>query len=237
MALKPVTYRCTDCGHEFEAGPGPVTGGALHALPGGGVVQGACPACGGLYVGELRWFVVQCTSQAEAAVADKIASLGHLVLFLHHLVQPRRLNRLSRKQRQKAQEAPGPLLRRPVLPGYVIAGLTPPMDFYGISNTPGVAQVLANENGPAALPIAEVDRLRAWGDADGVVSMPDSGGTKRPLLAPESIVRIKSGPFQGFTGPVVRDDGKLVRVEAEIFGRMSPVDLAIEDLEVIRRAA
>lgn len=216
-----IRFRCTDCRHAFDAPPGPT----------------ACLACGGLYVGQLNWYVVQCTSQAEAAVADKITAAGHDVLFLHYLVKPRRLNRLSRKQRQEAQEAPGDMLRRPVMPGYVFAGLTPPMDFYGLSKTPGVAAVLANEKGPAALPISEVDRLRSWGDADGVVSLPDQTPGKRALLVPESIVRIKAGPFQGFMGPVIRDDGKLVRVEAEIFGRMSPVDLAIEDLEVVRRAA
>jgi transcriptional antiterminator NusG len=49
-------------------------------------------------------------------------------------------------------------------------------------------------------------------------------------------VRIKSGPLASFPGRVenVSDDGLLLRVVVEIFGRATPVDLQHCDVERIK---
>ena len=202
----PVRYLCLDrdCSHEFDAGPGPTT----------------CPACGHVYVGRLSWYVVHVNSSADAAVADRLRAMGHLVLFLHYRVTIRPQNR------------PRQVLR-PVMPGYVFVGLVPEPDFYEIATLPGVAAVLANDKGPAALDAQEIDRLRAWADSGGRVALGEDAAVPRPRLDPGTVVRIRRGSFEGFERTVERDDGKLIRVMASMFGREVPLDLAYEDIEVL----
>lgn len=170
-------------------------------------------------------------------MADKLRALGHAVVFLHYVVQPRRANRLSRKQRQELGESAGEAVKRPVLPSYVFVGLTPPEDFYGVSNTPGVAALLRKPGGPEQISQEEIDRLRSWGDEDGRVPLGETLAAPRPRLEVGSLVRITRGPFEGFERPVERDDGRMIRVLAELFGGWVPVDLAYEDVEVIAEAA
>lgn len=231
MTPRPVAYRCLDCSTEFKAGPGPVHGGALHELPGHAFTDGACPACGGLYVGRLSWYVVATVPQADAAVADRLEAAGHATLFLHHLEAPRYRNRLSRKQRLEGSNGAGTTLRRPVMPGYVFAGLVPPVDFYGLNNLPGVARVLTNEAGPAELDPREIDRLRAGADSNGRVEIPKASCARLPYR-PGAVVKIKAGPFQGFTGPVETDDGKtFLGVSLEIFGDRRVVEVPWQAVE------
>lgn len=46
-------------------------------------------------------------------------------------------------------------------------------------------------------------------------------------------VRIKSGPFASFTGEVreVSPDGAAVKVEVEVFGRGTPLELSRDEVE------
>lgn len=231
MAKPPqiVRYRCLerDCGHEFDAGPGPV-----HSLGGG-----ACPACGGLYVGRLTWYIVMCNPRAEAAVADKLRAMGHSVVFLYYLLAVKRSNRTSVKLRH-TEQTNGVKIKRPVLPGgYVFVGVTPEPNFKAIEDTPGVAALLRREASPAQISQSEIDRLRSWGDADGLVPLSDTSAAQRQRLTVGSLVRITRGPFEGFERPVERDDGRMIRVLADLFGGWVPVDLAFEDVEVVREAA
>lgn len=234
---KPIRYRCLDCGQEFDAGPGPVTSATPHELPCGRQVNGACPACGSLYVGRLQWFVVACHPRADAAVADKLEAEGHAVLFLHYLIAPKKSKNLSRKQRQEGKVG-GEKTRRPVMPGYVFVGMVPPLDFYSISSLREVAAVLANERGPAELDVREIDRLRAGAGKGGVVEVEAPRPGRRLLLKAGSVVRILSGPFQGFEGPVEADDGgRFVKVRTTMFGHKRPVDVPFAGVEVVAEAA
>jgi transcription termination/antitermination protein NusG len=49
-------------------------------------------------------------------------------------------------------------------------------------------------------------------------------------------IRIKSGPFQGFTGRIeeVDNDKATLRIRVRIFGRMEPIELGFTDVEKIK---
>lgn len=55
------------------------------------------------------------------------------------------------------------------------------------------------------------------------------------LFKKEDYVRIKSGPFTGFTGVVAEADAtrKLLRVRVEIFGRHSTIEINFSEAEQV----
>ena len=47
------------------------------------------------------------------------------------------------------------------------------------------------------------------------------------------IVRVIDGPFAGFRGEVQEVDERTVKVDVQTFGRFTPVDLALRQLELV----
>jgi transcription termination/antitermination protein NusG len=47
------------------------------------------------------------------------------------------------------------------------------------------------------------------------------------------IIRIIDGPFRGFLGVVKRLDGQIAKVIVRAYGRDTPVDLAIRQIELV----
>jgi transcription termination/antitermination protein NusG len=47
------------------------------------------------------------------------------------------------------------------------------------------------------------------------------------------IVQVIDGPFTGFRGEVKEVDDRTVRVDVQTFGRATPVDLALGQLELV----
>src|SRR3546814_2013181 len=79
-----VRYHCLDrdCGHEFSAGPGPVVSQARHEIPGGASSPGACPACGGLYVGRLCWHALM-RSEEHTSELQSLMRISYAVFCLN----------------------------------------------------------------------------------------------------------------------------------------------------------
>lgn len=46
------------------------------------------------------------------------------------------------------------------------------------------------------------------------------------------IVRITDGPMAGFRGEVEKIDGQTARVAVQVYGRVTPMDLALGQIEV-----
>ena len=47
------------------------------------------------------------------------------------------------------------------------------------------------------------------------------------------IVRVIAGPFAGFRGEVTAVDDHIVNVAVQVFGRVTPVDLALQQIELV----
>ena len=47
------------------------------------------------------------------------------------------------------------------------------------------------------------------------------------------IVRVIDGPFSGFRGEVKEVDEQIARVAVQAFGRVTPVDLALVQIELV----
>ena len=47
------------------------------------------------------------------------------------------------------------------------------------------------------------------------------------------IVRVIDGPFSGFRGEVKEVDEQIARVAVQAFGRVTPVDLALRQIELV----
>jgi transcription antitermination factor NusG len=47
------------------------------------------------------------------------------------------------------------------------------------------------------------------------------------------IVRVTAGPFAGFRGEVTAADEQTVNVAVQVFGRVTPVDLALGQIELV----
>ena len=47
------------------------------------------------------------------------------------------------------------------------------------------------------------------------------------------IVQVIDGPFAGFRGEVAEVDEQTVRVDVQAFGRVTPMDLALRQIELV----
>ena len=83
---------------------------------------------------------------------------------------------------------------------------------------------------PTPLTQQEVDQIRS----SAVAEAAEKPKPKFSYAAGET-VRIKSGPFQSFTGKVeeVNEDKSTLKVTVTIFGRSTPVELNFLDVEKV----
>ena len=66
---------------------------------------------------------------------------------------------------------------------------------------------------------------------------PPAKGAKMKVEAREGqLVRIIDGPFAGFRGEMKEVDEQTAKVAVQIFGRVTPVDLALGQIELVPKA-
>ena len=120
-------------------------------------------------------------------------------------------------------------------PGYVLVqiecderGHIPDNVFHMIKSTPKVTGFVGGHN-PTPLTPQEVDQI-----VHNVTEAAEKPKPKFSYAAGET-VRIKSGPFQSFTGKVeeVNEDKSTLKVTVTIFGRSTPVELNFLDVEKV----
>src|SRR6266851_1283463 len=120
-------------------------------------------------------------------------------------------------------------------PGYVLVqiecderGHIPDNVFHLIKSTPKVTGFVGGQS-PTPLTAQEVDQI-----VNQQAAAAEKPKPKFSYAAGET-VRIKSGPFQSFTGKVeeVNEDKSTLKVTVTIFGRSTPVELNFLDVEKV----
>ena len=120
-------------------------------------------------------------------------------------------------------------------PGYVLVeidcdekGKIPDNVFHAIKSTPKVTGFLGGKQ-PTPLTQAEVDQI--------VHNIAVATEKPKPKFSYEvgEVVRIKSGPFESFTGKVeeINEEKTTLKVTVTIFGRSTPVELNFLDVEKV----
>lgn len=114
----------------------------------------------------------------------------------------------------------------PLFPGYVFARIAP-AERMRILTTPGVVKLVTFQGQPAAIPEAEIDSLRTL-CANEVRMEP------HPYLKAGRRVRIKSGPFTGIEGILLRRKGHFRFVlSLDLIARSVAVEIDICDLSPV----
>jgi transcriptional antiterminator NusG len=113
-------------------------------------------------------------------------------------------------------------IQRKIFPGYVLIKMTMNDDtWYVVRNTRGVTSFVGPGSKPVALTEDEVSNL----GVDAKIEMPNFyiGDT----------VRVSSGPFEGAVGVLKELNKHAVVVKLSIFGRETPVELELAQIERI----
>jgi transcription antitermination factor NusG len=120
-------------------------------------------------------------------------------------------------------------LELPLFPGYVFVRLAL-CDQLRLLQVPGVARLVGFNGAPAALPTEEIEALKK-GLACGVRAEP------HPFLTVGRRVRMRSGPFEGRQGILLRRRGNLRLVlSLDLIMRSVVIDVDAVDVEPVVHA-
>jgi transcriptional antiterminator RfaH len=164
----------------------------------------AAPAQRGFKTGP-RWYAVHCLSHREGAAAAHLQNQDFPVFF------PRR-----RKTRRHARRIETVLV--PFFPGYVFVTLDLSRDRWrSVNGTYGVASLVMQGDGPAAVPVGVVEALQNSCDEQGVIHYEVD-------LQPGQRVQIVQGAFTELVGQLDQlDAAGRVRVLLDMLGRSTPI--------------
>lgn len=161
----------------------------------------------------LRWFAVHTNARAEWMAHQELRRQGFDTLYLHYNATVSHANRKIG-------------VIRPYFPRYLFVGLEPGQSIGRVNKTHGVSTVVYFGEEALAVPQQVVDDLRARGDANGTVEVPE-----RMRMTPGTGVRLLAGPFAGFVATVALDRGKSVMVWLRGFDRTLSAAFGPEDVE------
>jgi transcriptional antiterminator RfaH len=154
-----------------------------------------------------RWYVVYTHPQAEPKAAFHLRQQG-FALYL-----PQYLKR--RSHARKVEWMPAPLFPRYLFLDIDLAETR----WRAVLSTPGVAGLVSEGLGPAAVPEGVVEALQARHDGRGLIEL------EQPLR-PGDRVRILDGPLSGMDGLFEQcDDRDRVTVLLDLIGRGTRVTL------------
>jgi transcription antitermination factor NusG len=161
------------------------------------------------------WYAVHTNSRCEKSVAAHLASKS-----IEHLLPLCETVRRWRNGKHRVQ--------LPLFPGYLFVHLGA-TDRLRALQIPGLAYIVGSGGYPTPMQKEEVDRLMKALQT-GIEIEP------YPYITVGTRVEIRSGPFEGATGFVIRRRGSTrVIISIDLIMRAMAVELDAEDLVVIRR--
>ena len=174
----------------------------------------------------MKWYVVHTFAAHENRVKTAIEKglegtdlgkqIGQLLVPVQKTFQIRDGKKVEREKK--------------LFTSYIIleADLTPALITY-IRNIAGVTNFLGHGKDPIPLSDEEVKRLLGIADRDKVSKTYD--------FLPGDMIRVISGPFTDFEGVIVKssDDGNKLVINVTVFGRITPVELNADQVEMTKR--
>jgi transcriptional antiterminator NusG len=171
-----------------------------------------------------QWYVVHCYSGYENkvryAIEQRIETMGMRDKIFDVIVPTQEEIEVKDGKRRNVE--------RRVFPGYILVEMKMDEDsWYVVRNTPGVTGFVGMGNDPTPLRTEEVKAiLDRMSETNTVVKVDFKIGQK---------VRIIDGPFNDFIGTVaaIDADKQKVRVMVNFFGRDTPVELDLMEVEKV----
>ena len=171
---------------------------------------------------EAKWYVVHTYSGYENAVAAavmKAAENRRMTDLIHEVNIPMEtVTEITESGEQKTVE-------RKVFPGYVLVKMILTDDsWHLVHNVRGATGFVGSDG--KAVPLTEQEIL-------------DLGVERREIVVGYAVgdsVKVTDGPLSGFIGTVdeLEPERDRVRVVVSMFGRETPVDLELDQVEVIK---
>ena len=176
-----------------------------------------------------RWYIIHAYSGFENKVRDAILAEAERI-GLAQLVEAVEVPTETITEVKRGKKVQ---VERKFMPGYVLAKLSLNDDIYHlVKNTPKVTGFLGLNNKPQ--PISDKEAARYFGARDAAAAEP-----RKQVSVDYEIgdsVKVNAGPFASFNGTVEELDFEKsrVKVAVSIFGRATPVELAFEEVELVK---
>ncbi len=166
-----------------------------------------------------NWYCLRVMTGREFAVEKILDDAGVMSLVVR--TNPYRIVRRGRIRE---------INPHPVIAGYVLVFCHPiPAAIMGLSRVDHVLDVVGGAISPWRADAESIHRFMKMAEEGKY----DHREKAKHSFMLEEHVRVADGPFASFVGPVVEidDDSYRVKVEVNIFGRSTPVDLDIAQIE------
>ena len=173
-----------------------------------------------------KWYIVQAHSNFEKRVKESLLSeaqtkgLSHL--FEEILVPTEQIVEIRRGRKVESE--------RKYFPGYVLVKMDLTDEAYHlVKNTPKVSGFLGSASKPMPVSEAEVQRIV------GQIAQSEEAPRHSIIFEIGEKLKVTDGHFQSFEGVVqeVDEENDRVKVEIQIFGRATPVELEYTQVEKI----
>lgn len=171
-----------------------------------------------------NWYVIHTYSgyenKAKVGLEERVRNFGQSAFFDEILVPTETVVELVKGKRRTSQ--------RKIFPGYILIKMELNDETWHIvKGTPKITGFAGHSTHPT--PISEEE-------VEGVVSQIKEGVAKpkpKVSFSPGDTVRVADGPFVNFVGTVeeVRPEKRKAKVLVSIFGRATPVELDLVQIE------
>lgn len=169
-----------------------------------------------------QWYIIQCFSAQEYKVKGRIEKLiedkGYQNRVFRILVPEEETIEIKNNKRVEKTTK--------IYPGYVFVQLVYDNDiYYELRSLLGVSGFIGSKNTPVPVTEAEMLKiLRKVGDKTRKIDVDFEEG---------EIIKVVSGPFRGYTGPISEINAEKGNLKAliSIFGRETPVQLDFDQVE------
>ncbi|MEB3287124.1 MAG: transcription termination/antitermination protein NusG [Vampirovibrionales bacterium] len=177
-----------------------------------------------------RWYIVHTYSGHENKVKvnleRRIESMNMADKIFRVEVPQKSVTKIKDNRRYEREER--------VFPGYVLVEMIMDDDsWYVVRHTPGVTKFVGSQKRPIPAKDVEIRRILMREQQTGTGSGRAAVAKIEIDLKVGEIVKIVSGPFEGFEGSVTEVIPEKERVKASviIFGRETPVELAFNQVQ------